>query len=67
MKNFPRRRRSENMGSKLVSYFDKAKEKGGIGMQVKLAMLTKMSSKTAGEAPDSPENIKLFDEAFAKL
>ena len=55
------------MGLKLVEYFEKAKTKGGIGSQVKLAMLTKMSSKTAKEALDSPENIKLFEEAFLKI
>jgi hypothetical protein len=55
------------MGSKLVSYFDKAKEKGGLSAQVKLAMLTKMSSATAMAAPDSSDNIKLFDDALAKL
>lgn len=55
------------MGFILAGYFDKAKAKGGLNSQVKLAMLTKMSLNTAKAAPDSPDNIKLFDEALAKL
>jgi hypothetical protein len=55
------------MGNILAGYFDKAKAKGGLNAQVKLAMLTKMSLKKAMEAPDSQENIKLFDEALAKI
>ncbi|HNT29472.1 MAG TPA: hypothetical protein PKL83_00790 [bacterium] len=55
------------MGQILVSYFKKAEEKGGIQAQVKLAMITKMSSIKAQEAPDSPENIKIFEEALAQL
>ncbi len=55
------------MGTRLVVFFDQAEKKGGIGAQVKLAMLTKMSSKKAADAPDSLENIKLFEESIAKL
>jgi hypothetical protein len=55
------------MGAKLEEYFEKAKEKGGVGAQIKLAMLTKMSSKAAKNALDSPENINLFEDAFAKI
>ncbi len=55
------------MGMILVSYFDKAKTAGGIAAQVKLAMLTKMSSATASKAPDSAENIKLFDDALKQI
>jgi hypothetical protein len=54
------------MASVLVSYFEKAAEKGAAA-RVKLAMLTKMSSAQASEAPDSPENIKLFEDALAKI
>ncbi len=55
------------MGGKLIECYNKAKEKGGIGAQVKLAMMTKMSSQTAKDAPDSPENIKLFNDALAQI
>jgi hypothetical protein len=55
------------MGVILASYFDKAKEAGGIAAQVKLAMLTKMARATALNAPDSAENIKVFDEAIKQI
>ncbi len=55
------------MGQKLLEFFDKMKAKSGIGGMVKLAAMTKMSSVSAKEAEDSPENIKLFEESFAKI
>jgi hypothetical protein len=55
------------MGAILVSYFEKAKEKGGLEAQIKLAMLTRMSSQTAQSAADSPENIAMFEEALSKI
>jgi len=55
------------MGAKLAAYFEKAKQQGGLNAQLKLAMLTKLSQKMARETPDSPENIKKFEEAMAKL
>jgi hypothetical protein len=55
------------MGAKLAAYFEKAKRQGGLEAQVKLAMLTKLSQKAAAEAPDSPENIKRFEEAMVRL
>ena len=55
------------MGTILASYFDKAKQAGGIAAQVKLAMLTKMALASATKAPDSAENIKLFDEALKQI
>ena len=55
------------MGTVLVSYFEKAKAKGGLAAQVKLAMLTKLSSEQASAVADSPENVKKFDEALAQI
>jgi len=55
------------MGMILASYFDKAKASGGIAAQVKLAMLTKMAKAAALQAPDSPGNIKIFDEAIKQI
>jgi hypothetical protein len=55
------------MGMILASYFEKAKASGGIAAQVKLAMLTKMALATATKAPDSAENIKVFDEAIKQI
>ena len=50
------------MGTKLESYFEKAKVAGGLSAQVKLAILTKMSSNQAKAEPDSIENIKRFED-----
>ena len=55
------------MGQKLVSYFEAAKAKGGLGAQVKLAAITKMSSATAKAAEDSPANIAVFEKAMSML
>jgi len=55
------------MGMILASYFDKAKASGGIAAQVRLAMLTKMARAAALQAHDSPENIKIFDEAIKQI
>jgi len=55
------------MGAILASYFDKVRETGGITAQVKLAMLTKMAKAAATQAPDSQENIKIFEEAVKQI
>ena len=55
------------MGAQLESYFDKAKEKGGISAQVKLAMITKMSREMAKNAEDNAANVKIFDDALAQI
>jgi hypothetical protein len=55
------------MAGKLVSYYDKAKEIGGLKAQMRLAVLTGLPSTKASEAPDSPENIAKFDSAMAEI
>lgn len=55
------------MAEKLLSYYEKAQQKGGISAKVKLAMITKISSVDAAKLPDSPENIALFQSALLKL
>jgi hypothetical protein len=55
------------MGAVLLTYFDKAKAKGGLAAQVKLAMLTKLSSQQASQTPDTPDNVKIFEAALAQL
>lgn len=55
------------MGKKLETYFAEADRLAGMRAKVKLAMITKFSNKTAGEAPDSPENIATFESALAAL
>ena len=55
------------MGSILVSYYEKAAQKGGISAKVKLAMLTKISAEAAVSVPDSPDKIKLFEDAMRQI
>jgi len=55
------------MGAKLINYYEAAKVKGGVSAQIKLAMITCMSQQKAKESPDSPENIKIFEDALKKL
>ena len=51
------------MGAKLAAYFNDL----NLHKQVKLAMLTQMSRSQARNAEDSPENIKLFEDAMKKV
>lgn len=55
------------MGAKLESFFDEADKIGGMRAKVKLAMITKLTSKAAAAAPDSSENVKLFEAALAEI
>lgn len=55
------------MGARLVEAFSQAAKEFGTAGRMKLAMLTKMSSGVAQTAPDSPQNLKLFQEAMERL
>ena len=55
------------MGQQLTAYFDKAKSMGGLKAQMRLAMISKMSSSIASSAPDSPDNIKAMEQAMAEI
>jgi hypothetical protein len=55
------------MGAKLVEAFSQVAKEFGTPGRMKLAMLTKMSSSVAQTAPDSPQNLKLFQEAMERL
>jgi hypothetical protein len=55
------------MGAKLVSYYALAKARGGLALQLKLAMRTTMSQPNAEAAPDSPENLAMFYTALREL
>lgn len=48
------------MGKQLLEKYDEAKKIGGLSAQIRLAILTKMPSSKAAEAPDSDENISRF-------
>jgi hypothetical protein len=55
------------MAAKLTEYYAQASKQYGIMGRMKLAMLTKISSERAGNEMDSPENIKLFEQAMLQL
>ena len=55
------------MGAKLLQYYAIAKEKGGLTLQMKLAMRTGMASPKAAVAADSPENLDLFFKSLKEL
>ncbi len=55
------------MAEKLMRYIQWANEQGGMTAKVQLAQATKMPSAKAALEPDSPENLKLFQEALRKL
>jgi hypothetical protein len=55
------------MAAKLTEFYALATKHYGVTGRMKLAMLTKISSEKAGIEPDSPENIRLFEQAMAQL
>lgn len=55
------------MGVILARYFAVAKKKGGLPLQIKLAMRTGISEPRALEMPDSSENLARFDAALDEL
>ena len=55
------------MGKKLCDIFEAIKQDGGLSAQMRLAMKTGMPSQTANSAPDSPENLKKFADAYKEL
>jgi len=55
------------MGEKLLKFYEEARTIGGLEAQIRLALITKMSSAKAKIAEDSPEHIKLFEDAFNKI
>lgn len=55
------------MGAQLERYYAKAKERSGLPGQVRMAMLTQMTVKDAKAATDTPDNLKMFEEALSKI
>lgn len=55
------------MGVRLVSIYDAAGKEFGFMGRMKLAILTKIASAKAAEEADSPENIRLFEQALLRL
>jgi hypothetical protein len=55
------------MGALLMSIYDEIAKEGQITAKTNLAQITKIPSIKAALAPDSPENLKSFKEAFKKI
>jgi hypothetical protein len=55
------------MAEKLVFYYALAKERGGIGMQLRLALRTGMALPVAAKVPDTPEALAKFRMALNEL
>lgn len=55
------------MAGKLIEFYKQAAQEFGIAGRIKLAMLTKISSEKAEAVEDSPENIRVFEQALKQL
>ncbi|MBN2238236.1 MAG: hypothetical protein JW712_00550 [Dehalococcoidales bacterium] len=55
------------MGVRLLKYYDEANRLGALKAQMRLAILTKMSSKKAEISEDSADNINIFEQAMQEL
>ena len=55
------------MAAKLNEFYKQAAQEFGLTGRIKLAMLTKISSEKAEAAEDSPENIRVFEQALQQL
>jgi hypothetical protein len=55
------------MAAKLNDFYKQAAQEFGLAGRIKLAMLTKISSEKAEAAEDSPENIRIFEQALQQL
>ncbi len=55
------------MAARLNEFYKQAAQEFGLAGRIKLAMLTKISSEKAEAAEDSPENIRIFEQALAQL
>jgi hypothetical protein len=55
------------MGQKLVDYYAKVNEHGGVAAVIKLATKTCVASSLASNVPDSPEMIQKFQKAIKEI
>ena len=55
------------MGQKLLDIFEAVKKEGGMAAQMRLAMSAGMASTQAATAPDSPESLKKFRDAYKEI
>ncbi len=55
------------MGAKLAGFFDEAKKIGGVKGQMRLAVLTGITSVKAPTEQDSPDLVKKFEGALSQI
>ncbi|HVP33173.1 MAG TPA: hypothetical protein VMT09_05925 [Steroidobacteraceae bacterium] len=55
------------MAAKLNEFYKQAAQEFGLAGRIKLAMLTKISSEKAEAAEDTPENLRIFEQAMQQL
>jgi hypothetical protein len=55
------------MGAQLLGYYEKVTKEFGVKGRMKLALLTMVTSMTAGSEDDSPANIQKFEQAMAQI
>jgi hypothetical protein len=55
------------MGAILAKYYEYVQQKAGFVGKTELAKLTKLPQMLAATQPDSPENIRKFEAAVAKV
>lgn len=55
------------MAAKLTEFYKQAAQEFGLQGRIKLAMLTKIPSEKAGAVEDSPDNIRVFEQALKQL
>jgi hypothetical protein len=55
------------MAAKLSDFYKQAAQEFGLAGRIKLAMLTKIPSEKAASVEDSPENVRIFEQALKQL
>jgi hypothetical protein len=55
------------MGVQLLGYYEKVGKEFGVKGRMKLALLTMITSMTAGTEDDSPANLQKFERAIAQI
>lgn len=55
------------MGAKILAIYEDARKLGGLKATMRLAMITLIPSSKAESEPDSPENIKKFQDALTEI
>lgn len=57
----------KTMADRLVKFYEEAEQLGGFKAKMRLAILTTIANTKAASEPDSPENIKKFENAMSEI